>query len=161
MADTNVNTGVALRWENSGKVRIGSSGSGFLPLLIVAGSLSVKIGGRTNIAYRDRSAFSGVVPGVEQESEITFQVRPTKNGMTGASDLRNKLFQAVNADGSTGTYAFEVDWLDSDGASTGTRAAFALGYVNGGFTIKANEEDTDTLEVTITCADGTPTWSTF
>lgn len=161
MADVNVNTGVAHRWENSGKVRIGSSGSGFLPLLIVPGSLSVKFGGRTQISYRDRSAFAGVLPGVEQQSEITFQVRPTKNGLTGANDLRNKLFQAVNADGSTGTYAFEVDWLDSDGAATGTRCAFALGHVNGGFTIKTSEEDTDMLEVTVTCADGTPTWSAF
>lgn len=167
MADINVNTGIPLRWENAGRVRVGGvAGSGFVVLAVVAGSVNLKVGGRTGIPIRDRSKFllSGttpvVLPGVEQASELTFQVRFTKNGLTGAADLRAKLQPAIAADGTVATFPVEVDWLDSEAGTTFTRASFVGGFLDGGFSIKSNEEDSDIADVTIMVADAEPTWST-
>ncbi len=166
MPDTNVNTGIPIRWENAGRVRVGGvAGSGFLVLDVVAGSLNMKVGGRTGIPIRDRSKFllNGttpvVLPGVEQMSELTFQVRFTKNGLTGASDLRAKLQPANAADGTVAVFPVEVDWLDSESGSTLARAAYVGGFLNGGFAIKSNEEDSDIGDITITIAQANPTWS--
>ena len=125
MADANVNTGRPLRWSTAGLLILGTVGSGFTPLWIVAGSLEVVEGRREGVAQMDRGALTNtVLVGDERPSRITFKVRPTKNGMTGAAELLAKLFPADASDGTKTLQNVTIDWPDAPGSSTGVRATF-------------------------------------
>lgn len=117
MAD--INTGKPLKFEIAGKIYIGAGTSNIL--WIEEGSLKVTQPKREGKSLMDRGVLMGqVLECGQRPGTISFSFRPTKNGMTGASDVV-ALLMPDGASGLKSTYTIQIDIPDSKSASTGTR----------------------------------------
>lgn len=157
---TDVNTGTPLRWENSGLIKIGATP--YTPLWIEAGSLKFRRGIRKPITLMDRGMVkSSVLSGDQQVSTLEFAVKPSKLGMTGASDLLAVLRPDDSA-GLKATYTVVVDIPDGDGASTGTRATFLYCCLAEDPEYQARSGDNpDVVNIKLVSADPNPTYATY
>lgn len=165
MATTNINsTGNLRRFETAGLLKIDpGAGTDYSPLYIEPGTLKFKEGGKQAIPVMDKGVFtSDVYDGDEQPSELTFSVRPTKNGLTSATDLL-KLLKPDSSGGKRTLYSIIVMMPDSAGASTGVTATLANGYVpEGGIEYQSRSGAAhDLVNVTIRFNDAAIAWATY
>jgi len=165
MATTTINnTGNLRRFETAGLLLIDpGGGTDYSPLYIEPGTLKVKEGKTQAIPVMDKGVLTAdIYSGDEQPSEITFSVRPTKNGLTSATDLLTLLCPS-DTSGKRTTYSVIVKMPDSAGASAGVTATLTRGYVpEGGIEYNARSgANHDLVNVTIRFNDPSIAWATY
>jgi len=162
MAVINGNSGIGLRWENAGVLYIYTvAGTDQYSLLnIVPGSLRWQPGTREGIVQMDRGNLSvagtaTVLEGDERPGTLSFQVKPTKAGMTSATELITLLRPASSA-GNKPLYDVQVRIPTYRGDSTGTTATLTKCWMPDGEEYQAggSGQNQDTLSITLQCLGG-------
>lgn len=152
MADSGVNAGTPIRFENAGKLGVYDSGgtTRYTVSAIIPGSLKVKEGGTEGIPYIDRGQYtSNVLAGDERLTEIEFKVRPTKTGITSASAELIAALTPADASGKKTLYKFEFEVPDSRGGSTGTRVTYDKCWLAEPIEYAASGSGQNTDELTV------------
>lgn len=165
MADTAINDGNRLRFENAGVVRIvGGAGANDATILkIEPGSLRLTLGGTEGISQMDRAQLEGeVLEGDERPCAVSFSVSPTKNGFTDTANLLLALRPAASG-GKKVLRDVQVDIPDAIGGTTGTRLAFDDCWLSGPLEYSAGGrgQNTDVLAVTMQSEAPMPTASAY
>lgn len=156
----NINDGNPIRFESAGILTIGSD----TVLLVEPGSVQVTYPMRRAIVWSDRGVMNTAPkPGDEVEGEIRFQVRPSKNGMTSASNLQTVLRAAATGD-AYAVYSVRIQVPDSPGAATGTDlGTFQYCYLKEPFQYgtRGGDQDLDLVTVVLGSRDSTVTPATY
>lgn len=164
MADTNINQGNFLRFENGGIARITpSGGSDYAVAKILPGSLSMEFGYTEGVTIMDRGSLSTtVLDGDERPSKISFTARLTKLGMTAANELLSVLNPAASG-GVKVLFRLQIDVPDAKGGAAGTRYSFASCFLVSPPKYKAggSGNNPDEISFEIESRVAAPTISTY
>ncbi len=163
MADVNINTGNTLRLKE-GEIRIVGVADEYIILQRVYGTCRINEGGTALIPIMNGAALdpANIRQGDDRPTTIEIQARVTKEGITGASSLRNLTKQVFTA-GKAVPFEMSVKVPDSRGASTGLLVEFAECVLDpGGLTIEESDgDDTDKITLRITDYEAAPAYSTY
>jgi hypothetical protein len=122
----NINSGVPIRFENGGILTLTESGgSADTVLLIEAGTLTFKPGGREAIVYKDRGTLAtSAVEGDERPTEVSFDIKIAPGAFVDSGQVFKRL-AVVGSSGVSAKFSVVVSFPDARGAIVGDRITFA------------------------------------
>ena len=157
MADTNINTGVPIRFEADGQLDITDGATTYDVKQIAQGTVEFEPGGYASISYKDRGVLQDDLEGDEIPSRIRFSIQLTSFQ---AAQLYAILTARDTSTGKKKKFTIAVKYAAYKGATTGQTVTFADCVLDTQVRIRAGAE-LDTMEWDMKSNDPFPAIGTY